>query len=479
MAKADNVSFFERHVEKLVLLICLVLLGVAVARWVLSSPVTLSVIPPTGRGAQKEATPEEVDGVLQRAAENVKEMHDEATVKVDPVPSYAGQVLSLAPIGLPQGEPIELGLAREPIVVGEVQLPGKGLQLKDLKLPAPPTPNVTAHMEVPETADPDDTITARGAINYPLGQISQAWQQKLQEENVSLAARIIFEKVVVEVQERQPDGQWGPPKEAKTTVRPDLQGQPRVVPKVPAYDGSNVQQVRDARDALGQREPQLQILQPDYYPVWTTDGGWADWRRPRVSQDPNEVAVWFHDDQTMQLDREYRYRMKLVLVNPLLTYDEEIRKKGSQDARQPTIETPFSPWSEAVSVPRQVHFFLTGASPITGDMIVTVYARKWAKTVRETFRIKPGEVIGGRKQIRIRPPGGQAGTVKTVEVDLSTGAVVLQFDYNHKMVQPGSSMQITTARFIYMDKDGKLKERVQARDSRAPTQQRLEQEAKQ
>ena len=57
MAKADNVSLLEQHVEKLVLLVCLVLLGIALSRWVFSSPVSMTVISPTvsDRGRERKS----------------------------------------------------------------------------------------------------------------------------------------------------------------------------------------------------------------------------------------------------------------------------------------------------------------------------------------------------------------------------------------------------------------------------------------
>jgi len=487
MPKADDTTFFEKHIEKVVLGACVVLLALAAFRWVLSSPVTLELIPEDGRGQPVAVPPEEADQHLLEAARSVGRIHDRSTESVAPMPKYADRISSLRPIAAASGEPVDLGVAFEPILTETRRIlgPEQKVKLADLVqlLPAPPRPQVVANIEVPETDAPDDKLVARGVTTYPLGKVRIAWLDELQNNDVTgLTVRTIVKQVLIEAQKQLPDGQWGPAKVVQGAARPDDQGQSRVPGPIPAFDGANHQAVRDARDALGRGEMQAHIIQPAYYRLWDVRVGWSDWKKnlPEVvAADPNTTPVWFHDDSTVEVGQTYRYRVKLVFVNPLLTYATEIggTEQAQKDARTPEISTPFSEWSEPVAVSRRLRFFLTGNNPMAREMILTLFAHKWGQMVSRTFRVKPGMVIGGPAQVPVRPIGGEANERKSVEVDFSTGAIVLQCDFNYKLVERG--MTLTTSKLIYLDASGKLKARIQVRDKRDPRFEQLRQAVKQ
>jgi len=183
--------------------------------------------------------------------------------------------------------------------------------------------------------------------------------------------------------------------------------------------------------------------------------------------------VWFHDE-TMKVSRRYRYRIKLKFVNPILTYDKVVSDEHLAEARRTYIETEESEWSEPVSVDRKVHFFLTGASATTGQMTVTIFANKWGQTVMRTFGLRAGEPIGDLAGIKVRSP--KTGQMEPVEVDFSTGAVSLRFHFGVKWLR--GSFQVTTAKMLYLDSEGRLQARIQARDNGNPLRRKLVEEAK-
>ncbi|MGB2820655.1 MAG: hypothetical protein WBF17_06710 [Phycisphaerae bacterium] len=480
MAKAEDANVLEQHVEKLVLLLCLVLLGVAAHRWILSSPVSMDGVPI-----------ERVDEMLSEKAQRVKRAYDDTDATVKPVPRWAGKTLALRAIAPQAREDVDVAMPRLPMKVELSPAGEEGLvRLAQLiaDMPVPPKPLVTAAMELPDKPVLADVAVAHGALVYPFAELTKAWTDRLKKAEIPV--KLTAQEVIVEVQEEMGDGQWGPPRQVKVAAKPDAEGNPIVVPRVPDFDGKNVEEVRGARDKLTQQ--QGHVLRAEYYQISSSGHGWAPWQ-PRLPKDeapaeeppsvpvvPGAAAapsrarsVWFHDE-TMELGRRYRYRVKLVFVNPILTYDKAVSDEHLAEARQTYIETDASEWSDPVSVDRTVHFFLTGASETTGQMTVTVFATKWAQTAMRTFQVRPGELIGNLAKVKIRNP--KTGDVDPEEVDFSTGAISLRFHFGIKWLR--GSFEVATAKILYLDSQGRLRTRIQARDSADPLRRKLVEEAK-
>jgi len=490
MPKADNVSFLERHVEKIVLVGCFLLLVAAGYRWVLSSPVSLTVIGPEGTG-RVTVGPEEVDDVLGQAALSVKGKHDRAKVFVKPVIKCAGKTVEMYhPIVPPARETVDVAMPRPPVKLPIVGGEEEGIRLPQLiaAMPTPPKPIVIAAMTLPEKDKLVDVVVAHGTCQYPVAELTAAWTEMLKKKKIPVNATV--HKIIVQRQRRLRDGQWGPVETAQLAAKPDAEGNPVTVPSIPAFDGKNVENVREARDAVG--KVQTHVLQPAYYRVYSPGRGWVNWQPPAppaqaVKTDAAPAAagdtpaaaaktpIWFHDE-TLSVASGYRYRVKLVFVNPILTYDKVVSDEHLAEARQTFIETKESEWSDPVSVEQSVHFFLTGASETTGQMTVTIFASKWAQTVRQAFPVRRGEPIGGVTKARIRNPN--TGEIEPAAVDFSTGAISLEFRFDIKDVRPGG-LAVTTAKMVYLDSQGRLKARVQARDSDDPVREKLTEQAKQ
>ena len=480
MAKADNASVVEQHVEKLLLLVCLVLLGVAVYRWVLSSPVQLSAIRADGVGTRKDVPAEEVDGILRQAAQSVKAMYDRGQVPAEPMPKYASNTLVLRNITPPKRPLIDTSLPGRPLKpVGVADRESVNVRLAELValMPAPPKPVVSGFLELPKKDERGDVVVARGMLAYPMGELLAAWQKRLGKANVPVEAIAVAAAVVVEVQQQLPSGDWSPAKKVAVAVRPGTDGKPVALPAIPDPNDANVQAVRDTRNALG-KTWQDHVLKPQYYPIWlSAAGGWGQWRvhLPKVDVKPGEEAVWFHDDTTPKLGVAYRYRVRLVFVNPILTY--KLAAEDPAEALVKFIETKPSEPSDPIRVRRQVRFYLTGANVMTREMTVTVYTQKWGQTVKKDVRVQPGEIIGGKANVTVRDPFDEPGATQTVEVDFATGAVSLRFDFNKVIM--GKGIKVRTAEVLYLDKDGRLKSRTKASDDRDPLRIRLEREVKQ
>lgn len=484
MAKADNVSFLESHIEKIALLACLALLGAAAYHWLFSSPVALTVIPPSGRGKSIRVSPKEADQVLSDAAQSVRDMWDRAVQRVEPVPEWAGGVLALRKIDLPP-EPVELALPGLELRLEEEVKGIKKVRLKDVlaAMPLPAKPVAAAYTELPKRMPLADARVARGLALYPANQLATAWTNLLGPHGVTV--RLVARKMIVESQERQADGQWGPVQVVTIARRPRVNAageelKPPVIPAL-APDGKNVQDVRGKRDELAQPTWQEYILRPEYYQIYLpVRGGWVDWKvhLPTVTRQAGDAVVLFHDEGTMKVGSSYRYRVKLVFVNPILTYEGAVKPKDIGDTRVAEVATQFGGWSDPVSVTREVHFFLTGASETTRQMTVTVYVHKWGQWVKQTFQIKPGDAIGGKKSVDMIHPLGQPGETTRVEVDFSTVAAALRFHFTKVLMERGSFRR-RAPELLYVDKDGKLASRILPLDSDDTLRQELEKLVKQ
>jgi len=479
MAKADKVSILERHVEKLALLVSVVLFGYAASRWALESPVRLTVIDPSGRRTKANVGPEQVDKVLEQAAMSVKDAYDGAEETVAPVPLSAGHTVEYRHIEPRQSEGLDLGLSQRPVRTDVIVDPSVNLPTLakiQAAMDPPKRPDIVAGLELPKQDTLEDKLVARGLVLFPIEKLRTAWGELVKDTPIQVPMLAGY-AVVVEVQQALPDGTW--PKAAKTVtllVRLDNTEQPVEVPPIPDFDGKNVQSVRDARNKVADALMQTGILRPEYYKIWSIEqDDWGTWRArlPELRAEDGQMPVWFHDDSTMQLGGTYRYRVQVRFINPLLTYEDAVPSKNKKtDPYEKFVSTPFSEWSRPVAVRRQVYFYLTGTSQTTRQMTVTVYAHKWGQIVRNRFRVTPGQPIGGKATVNIRDPLGPKGSTRSVEVDFTTGAVALRFNFRKEMIRRG--IPVRTAEMLYMAKDKLLKSRIQALDDNNEQRKKLD-----
>ena len=174
-------------------------------------------------------------------------------------------------------------------------------------------------------------------------------------------------------------------------------------------------------------------------------------------QQDGRVLVWFHDANLAPM-KIYRYQVRLVFLNPLLTYDQQC--KDPEDAKVATIETPWSDWSQEVSVPKSTVFFITGESPNSGEVVVTVFTRCLGEPVKEEFYVKIGRPIGEKVLKQVTHP--VSNELVREETDFTTGAIAVDFDFDKKIVS--DDLPHTTVEMLYLDERGRLRTRTRAAD---------------
>ena len=150
----------------------------------------------------------------------------------------------------------------------------------------------------------------------------------------------------------------------------------------------------------------------------------------------------------------------MEFLNPLLTYEQQC--KNPEDAKVAAIRTPWSDWSQEVSVPKSTVFFVTGENPNAGEVVVTVFTRCLGEPVKEEFYVKAGQPIGGKVLKQVTHP--VSNELVKEETDFTTGAIVVDFDFGKRIVS--YDLPQTTVEMLYLDEKGRLRTRTLAADER-------------
>lgn len=483
MANEKLKNLVEQHVEKAALGLCVLVL----AGMYLVYGRDVREITVVGRGGSSASvTPETVDATLQDAAKFVEDRNRKAKA---PESNYRDLTQKI----------VDLQVASRIDSAGapEARMPGKLLEvsgpieyakvaLDDLvsKLPRPDKPVVTARYVLPKVDEPKDVIVAHPAAAYNWDELTKYWSAALKDTMARNDLHIAVMGVEAEVQEKQADGNWIAGK-AITVSAADGNGLPVTLAKMPAYEPGKTDpaEIRNYQKNFVTKFQEA-VVQPGFVPVWDSLGRhWTDWKNdlpaslvgdlgeaatkvdaapakgvkpagsvaiPSVGEQmqKGKLLVWFHDS-TLQAGKSYRYRLRLVLANPLLTYTQDVSKPA--DAAVATVRTPWSDWSDEVCEPRETEFFIVGSD---GDRArVKVYVRSMGQRVAHTFYLTQGQAIGGVTSKNILNP--ISGKLVARDVDFSTGMVAVEVN-TAKSIQRGPTTR-TTTEILYLDDKGQLK----------------------
>jgi hypothetical protein len=194
--------------------------------------------------------------------------------------------------------------------------------------------------------------------------------------------------------------------------------------------------------------------------------------------DNNQPAVWFHDD-SVESGKTYRYRSRIKLWN---RYVGQLRAvKNPEDAKKTVLVGEWSLPSDPITVTPATYFFVRGQK--AGQPMANVEVWKWreGKWLKETFDVGVGDTIGAIKKIKLEEAGD--GKAERVDVDFTTGAVVLDLRFDEKVRQrtPAGKegefnlREAASLVMVYVDPaDGQVKERVALFDKNDPTKKKLE-----
>ncbi len=182
------------------------------------------------------------------------------------------------------------------------------------------------------------------------------------------------------------------------------------------------------------------------------------------------ILLWIHDN-SLEPMKAYRYRLQLSLVNPLFTYEREVKSDSKEDATTPTIESPWSEWSDTVFIPNANEFHLSGQAPNVGEVSIRVYGQALGQRLRKTFQVALGEKIGERRAAKVVDL--ISGRRVTREVNYDTGAFAVQFDFDKEVYVNNLLRPQKTTEILFLDAKGQLRSKLLALDTDSDRQKQL------
>jgi len=274
MAKTGESGFVENHIEKLVLGATALLMIGALLHWVVSSPRTVELKPGRLPVAQKAYAPDQVDQGLEEMSELLKTRIRDQKVSIEPVPPYLAilQKLRASPLDPRIDLYVDLGPASKSPDADAGDVGGPKLKLADLKaLPKPEPVRLGANSEIQVVESLDDAGQAvysfkeldviHGVAVFDFGKMVATWRKSLDEAYIPPS--LVFCAVEVQRRHRRPDGTWSKPEAVSLAMAPVAEP----LPKMPAFDGKNLDEVRLAIGQLQQIHHQETILEPPYHRI--------------------------------------------------------------------------------------------------------------------------------------------------------------------------------------------------------------------
>ncbi len=291
MAKAGGPGFVDKHIEKVVLLGCLLVLLYALTQYGVSSKRTFEI------GGQQDVAPKEIDTVLLDKAKRLEKLVEaqpavEVAVRQDtqllesmqnnPLPAplppdkQGYGVMGVMKLALLFGAPLQpklthiqdLGTQRIPTLAELEQVmpaPARPVCWSGTELMLREEPAADDEKNEPKLEEP---ATWRAVSWYPWSKLDDAWRKLL--DSTIVESKLIALGYETEIQVKQPDGTWKTTSDIKPVVLPlyDSRSGEAIPPEpVPEYNGENGPAVQAWLDQFA-KEGSEDLLQPDYYDVW-------------------------------------------------------------------------------------------------------------------------------------------------------------------------------------------------------------------
>lgn len=497
--KLKNVSPFERHVEKGILALGIVLALVVYWLFVSGEPykVTIEQRNPAGRMVAEEITPETAPDLIGNRVEDLKKRIGPGSPAFDeplPVLEYTKLFRErLARALLPARSTLLMALGP----------PGVDRRLIDVDQPmlrpyfvaTPPAPSELTYShnygvvsELDSVTDAAERENLRNALTEMVGSHVPRdirvvtigaiydlaeWRRRLQAAPPGDEQRIpedwwrgamLITDVQLYRQALNPvTGKWGP-----TETIPSL---PTAISARPLHDrrvwpGPDIQ---DAWAMLQQNQPV--IRRPDVRQVFK--GQWSPPETPAIAGartdefGSDKAQIWAHDI-TAQPGMTYRYQVKVYVVNPLFQKRPLIEEQVAQHQNTLSLESQLSEWTDPIRTDQSKYFFADQINPLPLQASFVVYYLFDGQWRTHTFtRVEPGEAIGGTITRRFGD--------RDMQVDLNMDAVLVDIDAGDTANFVGAN-----ARVIYLDAgEGALRMRIVGRDRQHPKRQELDRQAAQ
>jgi hypothetical protein len=189
-------------------------------------------------------------------------------------------------------------------------------------------------------------------------------------------------------------------------------------------------------------------------------------RSPATALDAtsDRMTFWRHD-VSVEPGAEYRYRMRVNVLNPLFQRTGVNREQQNEHFHKKELESEFSEWSEPVVIEPEFYYFVVNASKQAGGAEVEVYRVFDGKWRRQAFQVRPGDPVGNAVSIRIND--------KDQALPMRVDALVVDVEFEVPI--PGAALGARTSKIVlYDERQGLLQERLVEFDRGNPNRVRLQ-----
>jgi hypothetical protein len=176
----------------------------------------------------------------------------------------------------------------------------------------------------------------------------------------------------------------------------------------------------------------------------------------RPDQNGN-VDVWAHDE-TAKPGRTYRYRLRVVVANPLFEANLAADPKINAEPYLPLDpNVSWSEWTKPVAIPSDVDMMLVNAQVLGGKEIARFRVKRFQEgqvnEAAKPFEVAPGDLIGGVEKAPPAPaaPGAvQDRLAAPRTIDYSTNWTVVDIrphgnnDYKVRIMDPQGRLEVRT-----------------------------------
>lgn len=182
----------------------------------------------------------------------------------------------------------------------------------------------------------------------------------------------------------------------------------------------------------------------------------------------NTVDLW-STDMTAKPGRTYKYRVRVGIVNPLWN-KPKLAPDQAHLGKEFIVYGAWSEFTEPIFVEKMQYFFVQGGGQGRVNFSIWKFADgQWWQG--DFTGIQPGDPIGGTKKVKVWDEALAAEVEK--DLDMSTGAYLVDVDANFQVPVKGSNFSRPTTRILFSD-DGRIQTRRMDEDRADPKLKWLE-----
>ena len=165
---------------------------------------------------------------------------------------------------------------------------------------------------------------------------------------------------------------------------------------------NKTRQLKQLNNQISSLLESLAELDPENSLLFEDAGANSGSRLVNLSEDV-EVFSWTHDP-SIQPGATYRYRAVVSFYNPFFTRGFQLDPQQEYLGLLPTLDTAVSDWSSPIQVDAGTEFFLTEATPPSGNQlgeaVIEVFSKQGGRYWSRSFTVQPGDRIGGLQKMK-------------------------------------------------------------------------------